>query len=212
MSLNMMDKLDKILPKAKPKTKIGILGGSFDPPHLCHQLLALSTLAIEPIEMLWIIPCSDHPFQKQMTPFEHRTKMCELAFSRLGREVHVLPIEKHLPAPNYTVNTLEIIHQLRPGVELFFTMGSDLLPQLSKWHEHKKLTDLANIIIYMRQGFPVADVPHFLKGQRIHSGYTLPNIKSRQIRSSLNQNDILLDKTVRNYIEEHSLYLTSQVS
>lgn len=199
-------KLDKILPPAPPGTHVGILGGSFDPPHLCHQLLALSTLAIEPIEMLWIIPCADHPFQKKMTPIKDRIAMCKLAFGRLNKNVHVVPIEEYLPTPNYTARTLEIIHQLRPGIELYFTIGSDILPQITSWHEPEKLIQLCKIIIYLRDGFPVANIPQLLKNQIIHSGYTLPNIQSKYIRASLQTNQTMLDIKVKNYIKEHHLY------
>jgi len=202
----MTAKLDQLLPKAPPGTSIGILGGSFDPPHLCHQLLALSTLAIEPIDMLWIIPCADHPFQKKMTFFEHRVEMCKLAFSRLNKQVHVVPIEAFLPAPNYTVRTLETIHQLRPGIKLFFTIGSDILPQITNWHKPEKLEELANIIIYLRDGFPIEKVPPLLKNQRIHNSYILPNIQSNQIRKSIKKRQYLVDQKVKNYIEQHRLY------
>ncbi len=203
--------LDKILPLAPKGTRVGILGGSFDPPHLCHQLLALSTLALEPIEMLWIIPCADHPFQKRMSSFEHRTQMCSLAFSRLGPEVHVVPIEKYLPAPSYTVRTLEHIHLLRPGIKLFFTMGSDILEQIPNWLEPEKLEYLSEIIIYLREGFPIQKIPAPLHRLRIHDGYILPNIQSTHIRTDFKSpatfpNLSLIDQKVSQYIQKHDLY------
>lgn len=203
--------LDKVLPLAPPGTRVGILGGSFDPPHLCHQLLALSTLALEPIDMLWIIPCADHPFHKKMSSFEHRSQMCSLAFSRLGPEVHVVPIEKYLPAPSYTVRTLENIHLLRPGIKLFFTMGSDILEQIPNWLEPEKLAHLSEIIIYLREGFPIQKIPAPLHKIRIHDGYILPNIQSTHIRKDLKDpsthpNLTLIEQTVSSYIQEHRLY------
>ena len=203
--------LDKVLPWAPQGTRVGILGGSFDPPHLCHQLLALSTLALEPIDMLWIIPCADHPFHKKMSSFEHRTQMCSFAFSRLGPEVHVVPIEKYLPAPSYTVRTLENIHLLRPGIKLFFTMGSDILEQIPNWLEPEKLEHLSEIIIYLREGFPIKKIPAPFQKIRIHDGYILPNIQSTHIRKdfkkpSSHPNLTLIDQKVTHYIQEHRLY------
>ena len=52
------------LPSVPKGAHVGILGGSFDPPHLSHQLLALSALALEPLDALWVMPCADHPFAK----------------------------------------------------------------------------------------------------------------------------------------------------
>ena len=203
--------LDKVLPLAPPGTRVGILGGSFDPPHLSHQLLALSTLALEPIDMLWIIPCADHPLHKKMSSFEDRTQMCSLAFSRLGPEVHVVPIEKYLPAPNYTVRTLENIHLLRPGIKLFFTMGSDILEQIPNWLEPEKLEQFSEIIVYLREGFPIQKIPAPLRKIRIHDEYVLPDIQSTHIRkdckeTTTQQNLALIDQKVIRYIHEHRLY------
>ena len=111
------------LPEIKNGSSVGILGGSFDPPHLCHELLALSFLALEPITDLWVIPCANHAFKDNLTSFAHRLAMCKLAFSRLNN-VHVLAIEENLATPNFTINTLEAILQKRPDLKIFFGLGS----------------------------------------------------------------------------------------
>jgi nicotinate-nucleotide adenylyltransferase len=203
--------LDGVLPSAPQGTRVGILGGSFDPPHLCHQLLALSTLALEPIDMLWIIPCGDHPFHKKMSSFEHRRQMCSLAFLRLGPEVHVVPIENYLPVPSYTVRTLENIHLLRPGIELFLTIGSDILEQMPNWLEPEKLENLSELIVYLREGFPIKKIPPLFQKIRIHDGYILPDIQSTHIRKDFKEppshpNLTLVDQKVFHYIQEQRLY------
>jgi nicotinate-nucleotide adenylyltransferase len=202
------------LPKAPPGTRIGLLGGSFDPPHLSHQLLALSALAIEPIDTLWVIPCADHPFQKSLSSFEHRMAMCELAFSHVDRQVRVVPIEKYLPSPNYTVRTLEHILERRPGVKLFLTMGSDILQQLPKWHEPEKLEQLSELIVYLREGFPIQNIPTQVQKLRIHDGYILPDIQSSNVRALIQKGTSepkddripFVDQKVAAYIKEHHLY------
>lgn len=206
--------LDKILPPAPKGTRIGLLGGSFDPPHLCHQLLALSALAIEPIDTLWVIPCSDHPFQKSLSSFEDRVAMCHLAFSRIGSQVHIVPIEKYLPVPNYTVRTLESILAIRPGVKLSLAMGSDILEQIPKWHDPERLEELSEIIVYLREGFPIKSLPTQIKKLRVHDGYVLPDVQSSNVRAMIKQSTDaslaesipFVDQKVVQYIREHQLY------
>jgi nicotinate-nucleotide adenylyltransferase len=92
------------IPSVKSGAQIGILGGSFDPPHIGHQLLALSFMALEPVDELWVIPCANHVFKGALSAFSHRLAMCSLAFARL-HNVRVLDVENHLTAPNYTLRT-----------------------------------------------------------------------------------------------------------
>ncbi len=204
--------LDALLPSTHRGQKIAILGGSFDPPHLSHQLLALSVLSLEPVDAVWIMPCSDHPFQKPLTAFQHRLAMCQIAFSRLNNNVHVVAIENYLPTPNYTTKTLELIHHLRPGIEIYFTIGSDTLEQLDNWHAPEKLQTLCNITVFMREGFPLAPDIEGFKKLRIHEGYILPNIASTTIRQNLKSNDttrfLSVDQLVAQYITHHQLYHT----
>src|SRR5258708_38432850 len=97
-----------VLPTVKQNASIGILGGSFDPPHLCHQLLALSFLSLEPLDELWVIPCADHAFKNNLSSFPHRFAMCEIAFERI-QKVLVLDLESKLATPNYTIETINAI-------------------------------------------------------------------------------------------------------
>lgn len=197
------------IPNVEHATRVGILGGSFDPPHLGHQLLALSALAIEPLDVLWVLPCANHPFEKQLSLFEHRLAMCKLAFSQL-KNVTVVDLEKHLPTPNYTVKTLETILSLRPDLKLSFIMGSDVLNHLSKWHEPHKLETLADVIIYRREGFKIEANSPFLSHPRIHDGYILPDVRSNWIRESIQRKEqkktFLVDQKVVQYLMKNKIY------
>ncbi len=165
------------------KRSIGILGGSFDPPHLGHEKLALEALAHAGIDELWVLPCASHAFQKPLTPFADRMAMCQLAFGHL-KNTRVLDLEQSLPAPNYTVNTLEAIHAKYPDAELVFVMGSDLLESFEKWHESDRIKTLARRFVVDR-------------------GALLPAAQSTKIR----QGDFsYLNSKIHAYIEEHHLY------
>lgn len=137
------------LPEVPQGSRIGILGGSFDPPHLGHPTLALAALATHSLDQIWVIPCKEHPFSKKLTVFEHRFKMSQYAFRRI-RDVEVLDIERHLPIPNHTYITLMEILKLRPDLDLSLILGSDLLEGLSTWKQAKELQKMFKIYVFDR--------------------------------------------------------------
>jgi nicotinate-nucleotide adenylyltransferase len=167
---------------------IGILGGSFDPPHLGHQLLALAALSTLPIDSLWVIPCANHAFNKSLTSFEHRHKMCELAFSHL-HNTRVLDIEYKLPAPSYTLHTLEHILKLRPDLSLTLVMGSDLMENFGSWEGSEQIKKICTLSVFDRATL-------------------LPGVQSSQIRESVkSRNFSNLDLKIVDYIKHEQLYV-----
>jgi len=197
-----------LLPAAASGARIGILGGSFDPPHLGHELLALSFLALEPLDELWVVPCANHAYKSSLTPFAHRLSMCRLAFGRL-QQVSVLDIENHLPPPNFTIQTLKAIKSLRPDLKLLWGLGSDLIAGFASWHEADKLLDLSDFVIFEREHYPML-VPPLLKNARLHQGFILPDTSSTGLRDFLknnnNQKCSFLDRLIFAYIQQHGLY------
>lgn len=198
-----------LLPPVALGARIGILGGSFDPPHLGHELLALSFLALEPLDELWIVPCANHANKSSLTPFMHRLSMCKLGFSRL-RKVSVLDIENHLQPPNFTIQTLKAIKSLRPDLKLIWGLGSDLISGFGSWHEAEKLESLTDFVIFERENYPML-IPLLLKNARLHQGFVLPDMSSTELREFLKINNnspecSFLDRLVFAYIQEHGLY------
>ena len=128
MALNdeLLARVDAHLPDLVGAGKVGILGGSFNPPHVGHALLAHAMLSTEDLDELWIIPVWQHPFGKDSVSFEHRMDMCRLAFSLLGNRVRILDIESVLPTPSYTVQPLSAIHAVRPGIKPTLIIASDI--------------------------------------------------------------------------------------
>ena len=111
----------------------GVFGGSFDPPHLGHTLLAAYALTAYELERVIVVPTFAHPFAKQLSAFEDRMRMCELAFADL-RKLEISDIEQQLPVPSLTLNTIEALSKLHSGVQLRLLIGSDLTAQTSSWH------------------------------------------------------------------------------
>ncbi len=175
------------LPDTPPGAHVGLLGGSFDPPHLGHQLLALAAFATTPIESLWVIPCASHAFQKPLTAFEHRFAMCKLAFSHL-RNTHILTLENQLPTPSYTINTIETISKLRPDLSLSVIMGSDLMEHFDTWEGAEKIKQLCKLSVFDRKTL-------------------LPGVQSTEVRKAVKTGDFRnLDLQVRTYLQKQSLY------
>ena len=88
---------------------IALLGGSFNPPHVAHLMVAWWALSTQPVDEVWLLPAFAHPFGKELAPFEDRVRMCELA-ARALRGVHVCTAERELagdPLVGKTARTLE---------------------------------------------------------------------------------------------------------
>ena len=137
-------------------TRIALFGGSFDPPHVAHQLVALYVLETQPVDELWFVPAYAHPFGKHMVAFEHRVAMCELAAAALGPRVRVSRAEEELATrPGFTVShTLDLIDYLAPRGELRLVVGADILGETDKWHRWDEVCRRAPPIVVSRHGYP----------------------------------------------------------
>ena len=91
--------------------RVAIFGGSFNPPHAAHQLVALYVLETQPIDELWLVPVFAHPFNKQLAGFDDRVAMCELAVAALGARAKVSRAEAELAArPGFVASrTLDLV-------------------------------------------------------------------------------------------------------
>ena len=172
--------------------KVGLLGGSFDPPHFGHFDLARLALEQKKIDHVWVIPCFIHPFGKQILSFEHRFAMCQLAFQSLGDRVQILKLEKELGGISYTLRTLEALQKKFLQHQFFFIAGEDTVKNLSQWKDGSALQKKASWLIFPR-------------------GETSPvrNVSATAIRKALEARAGLeewLPKNVIAYIEEHRLY------
>jgi len=204
----LFERLDEVLPPLPESGRVGILGGNFNPPHVGHALLAHSILATENIEELWVVPVFAHPFGKESVGFDHRLAMCRLGFGLLGNAVRVCEIERELPRPSYTVQTLSALHAVRPGIKPTLVIGSDIVRELPDWREPEKLPILSRLVVVPRQGAPELEPPEDLD-VKIHRGFRLPKVSSTAIREALRHGTyvegLLVDDVIA-YIHKHGLY------
>ena len=131
--------------------RLGVLGGTFDPVHFGH--LVLAERAREQLELdrvLWL-PAGD-PWRKadqQVTAVRHRVEMVRRAIEGSGEfEVSTLEIERE--GPTYTVETLAALNERYPEGELFFLLGQDALEDVPNWHDPERLIALATMAVAAR--------------------------------------------------------------
>jgi nicotinate-nucleotide adenylyltransferase len=136
--------------------RIGIFGGTFDPVHWGHLILAEQCREQAQLDEVWFVPAAQHPFKldQRGAPFEHRLEMLRLATTKVDR-FKLDEIERGLPAPNYTANTLSALAQRHPGNEWFFLAGGDALEELPTWHEPARITSQATLVAMARPGHPI---------------------------------------------------------
>jgi nicotinate-nucleotide adenylyltransferase len=124
--------------------RLGILGGTFDPVHYGHLLLAESAREQLRLEAVWFLPAAVAPHKKECetAPVQLRIEMLELALA--GNEAFsVCRYEADRGGVNYTVETLSQLRQADPGRELFFLMGSDMFHDLPNWRDAAEVSRLA---------------------------------------------------------------------
>jgi nicotinate-nucleotide adenylyltransferase len=184
--------------KVESSRRIALFGGSFDPPHVAHQMVAVYVAAVAQVDAVWVVPCKTHPLGKEMTAWDHRLAMCRRAFADFKR-VRVSTVEAQLPPPNRTVDTLEHLVALHPSTTFQLVVGSDILEEKHRWYGWQRIVALADLFVVGRKGWG--------KGQ---SAIVLPQISSSEIRHRLQEGqavDQLVPRRVLDYIETEKLYL-----
>jgi nicotinate-nucleotide adenylyltransferase len=179
---------------------IALFGGSFNPPHVAHQMAALYVLETERVDQLWFVPVSRHAFEKPLAPFENRYRMCELAAKGLGPRARVTEIERTIGGPSRTLITLRRLRELHPKDTFSVVIGSDVAAEVPTWHGADELRATVSFIVVGRRA---------TVGAADHSAVTLPEVSSTEIRRLLRAGkspEGLVPRTVLDYIYRHGLY------
>lgn len=156
--------------------RIGILGGSFNPPQIGHVALARYALEQKLVDEVCVMPCADHPYGKTLSPFADRLAMCQLAFHGMAHVV-VSDLEAHLPTPSYTVQTLRHLHATVHHATFFLIVGSDVANDVSHWKEGAEIQKLATLITIPRgPQSPIADASSTEVRRRIQAGESIADL------------------------------------
>jgi nicotinate-nucleotide adenylyltransferase len=176
--------------------RVAIYGGSFNPPHVSHQLAALYVLETQPVDELWFVPCFKHPFEKALEPFEDRLEMCRRAAAALGPRARISDIEGRLGGESRTLRTVTALKGEDATLELSLVVGGDLVAELPSWYGAEQLRQLVRFIVVGRAGFE-------------GGGPAMPEVSSSDVRDRLRRGepvDSLLPRSVLDYIRERKLY------
>jgi nicotinate-nucleotide adenylyltransferase len=138
------------------KGRLGIFGGTFDPIHLGHLILAESCREAMCLDRVWFVVAGSPPHKPGgRTPVSHRIEMARIATA--GHSAfEVSEIEAKGTGPNYSFETLENIHAERPDDELFFLIGADSLADFPLWRKPERIAELATIVVVDRPGIDQA--------------------------------------------------------
>jgi nicotinate-nucleotide adenylyltransferase len=196
-------------------TRIGILGGTFNPPHVGHLICGQEALIQLELDRILMIPARVPPHKEvdeDPGPL-HRLELCRRAVSGDERfEVSGLEMERE--GPSYTVDTLSELHTIAPHNELYLIVGGDVAAGLGAWREPEKVLSLATLAIARRRGTSQKAIDAALSdisgGERARF-FRMPRIgiSSTEIRERVQRHEsikYLVPDPVASYIDEHQLY------
>jgi nicotinate-nucleotide adenylyltransferase len=189
--------------------RLGVLGGTFDPPHAGHLRMARLAQSHLGLDRVLFVPCARQPLKDRpplASPY-HRAAMVALALSnRPSWTLQTLELERG--GISYTVTTLESLHREHPGDDLFLIVGGDSLKSFPKWHRAKRILELARLAVVPRGG-EGRTLPPWGEG-RVHL-LRAPDlaVSSTAVRASLARHANLrglVPGPVLRYIERQGLY------
>lgn len=153
--------------------RVAVFGGSFNPPHVGHAMVAGWLTWTDRVDEVWLVPTLSHAFEKALAPFERRLAACEALAAAVGPRVKVSPIEAELPTPSFTINTLEALAARHPGHRFHFVVGADNLGSFAKWRAWDRIAAEFAPIVVGRGARSVEGAPSF------------PDVSSTEVRRRL---------------------------
>ncbi len=193
--------------------RVGLLGGTFDPPHYGHLVAAQEVAWRLELDRVLFLPARQNPLKEDLTsPAGERLEMVRLAIEGDSRfELSRVDVDR--PPPSYTADLLRVLH--RPDQELYFIVGADILPELERWRSPGEILRLARLAVVNRPGAPPPELAlQFLRpGARERVDLVeMPGvaIASRELRQRVADGRpirYLTPPAVERYITEHRLYV-----
>jgi nicotinate-nucleotide adenylyltransferase len=195
--------------------RLGLFGGTFDPPHLGHLILAAMCADALDLEAVWFVPAAQPPHKRdrRVTPIADRLAMLTQALAD-NPQFALSRIDVDRPGPHYSVDMIRLAQAQQPEAEITFLMGGDSLHDLPSWHAARDLLDLCRVAVVRRPGDSV---------DMVALEQSLPGIRQRIVfvdgpTMAFSASEIaarvregrsiryLVPEAVRVYIETHGLY------
>jgi nicotinate-nucleotide adenylyltransferase len=202
--------------------RVGILGGTFNPPHIGHLVCAQEALTWLELDEVWLMPVAAPPHKRiEGDPgAAHRVAMCRLA-AEADPRLSVSLAEVERGGASFTVDTLRDLHQRAPQNELTFIVGGDMAHSLPTWRDPEAVLELATLAVAEREGVRRMDIAERLSGltgapDRVRF-FDMPRI---DVSSSLIRRRVAAGQPIRylvpdpvaEYIASEALYQPSQVA
>ncbi len=203
--------------------RLALFGGSFDPPHRGHVAIALAAADTFALDQVLFAPAGRQPLKRDghSATWEQRIQMVRLACADADParfSASTLDAPRADGLPNYTVDTLAVLHAERPADALFSIAGADSFRSIGKWREAVRLFDLAQWLVVSRPGVPL-ELPDGLELTAAQRGrvHLLDSVHDEVAATDLRQRlaagdscHDLLSPSVAEFIREHRLYSGEQ--
>jgi nicotinate-nucleotide adenylyltransferase len=195
--------------------RYGILGGSFNPPHTGHLILAENVREQLELDKVIFIPSGKHALKdpQSLADAEHRLNMARIAFEKDSSfEVSDIEIQKAKTGMvNYTVDTMIDLYNMyqKDFIKLYLIIGIDNLIEFPEWKDPHKLFILAEVVVMNRPGFLIQDVSVEFSRKARYLSVPMLEISSSDIRKRVSENrsiKYLVDPEVEKYIRDNNLY------
>lgn len=190
--------------------RIGIYGGSFDPVHLGHLVIAQDALEQAELDRLYFVPAGQSPLKKSQMHASPAQRLAMLELALQDRpNCGILDLEFHRKGPSYTYDTIMELRLRWPDAEIYWLIGADQVEQLPRWHRIEALLDEIHFLCVSRPGYDLT-LPEGMDEARffVLAERQIP-ISSTEIRDRLKHAkpvDFFLPPAIVSYIQEHSLY------
>jgi nicotinate-nucleotide adenylyltransferase len=186
--------------------KIGILGGTFNPIHIGHLILAEEAREKLGLDRIIFVPTylPPHKDNNDIAAATHRYKMIKLVI-KTNRFLAVSDIEIKRDGRSYTIDTIKEFKKLYGNDELYFIIGSDLLKYLDEWKDLNEIIKMVNFVVATRPGYPLEEIPAYISTMAIRA----VDVSAFEIRKAIKENKsfrYLVPDAVFSYINKNKLY------
>jgi len=190
--------------------RVGLYGGSFDPVHVGHLLVAQAAREEVQLDKVIFVPAAQSPFKpdRKLSPDKIRVRMLRLALvGRTYCEIDTQELERG--GISYTIDTVRKYKEQSAQAELFYLIGADHVGQLTKWRDAGDLAALVEFVVIPRPGQVQQELPKGFRGRHL-TGFPL-GVSSSQIRERVRNGfpvDLLTGAPVAEAIRDNGLYLS----
>src|SRR5262245_15277186 len=199
--------------------KIGVFGGTFDPVHQAHLIIAEQCREQANLDQVRFVPSArpPHKSEQEISAFDRRADMIQLAIA--GHPAfRIDELEKDRAGPSYTADTLAELHRTHPDAELYLMLGADCLPDLPSWHDPVRIVKQATLLVIARPGWAMWPTEQLREALKLAADVELKmqvvsvpfiDIASRDLRRRVAEGKsirYLVPSAVAAYIADKNMY------